>query len=134
MVFFADFEQHFVICQKVQIFVKKSQELHIIKCITISFKELFSEFNYLYYFLSYVVIEYYKREKSYCTQMRLKLQLLKDTETLQFKIQPCKCMVFTPVKNQLIRILSKYFCSTKRIKKRRTFKWLILPINLRKTN
>ena len=66
MMILADFDQPFFISQKVQIFVKKSWELHIIKCISIIFQELFSEFNYLYYFLSYVVIEYFKREKSYC--------------------------------------------------------------------
>ena len=64
--FFAVFDQHFFLCQEVQIFVKKSWELHIVKCISHTFQELFSEVNYLYYFLSYVVIEFYKREKTYC--------------------------------------------------------------------
>ena len=67
MAFFAVFDQHFFLCQLVQIFVKKSLELHIVKCISHTFQELFSEVHYLYYFLSYVVIEFYKCEKTYCT-------------------------------------------------------------------
>ena len=61
------FDQNFVLCQEVEIFVKKSRELHIVKCISHTFQELFSEANYLYYFLKYVVIEFYKREKTYCS-------------------------------------------------------------------
>ena len=62
----ADFDQHFFISQKVQTFFLNFCELHIIKCISNIFQELFSELDYLKNFLSYVVIEYYKREKSYC--------------------------------------------------------------------
>ena len=53
-------------CQRDEILVKKLWELHTIKCISIIFQKLFSEFNYLYYFFGYVVIKYFKREKSYC--------------------------------------------------------------------
>ena len=67
MIILADFDQYFVTRQKVLIFVKKSCELHIIKCISNIFQEFFSEFNYLKNFSSYVVIEYSKREKTYCT-------------------------------------------------------------------
>ena len=66
MAYFTVFDQHFYLCQEVQIFVKKSRELHIVKCISHTFQELFSEVNHLYYFLKYVVIEFYKREKTYC--------------------------------------------------------------------
>ena len=52
---------------KDQVLVKKSCELQIIKCIFHIFQEFFSEFNYLYNFLSYAVIQYSKREKTYCT-------------------------------------------------------------------
>ena len=45
---------------------KKFWELSIIKCIYHTFQELFTEINYLNYFKSYVVIEYYKRKKTYC--------------------------------------------------------------------
>ena len=55
--FFAVFHQHFFMCQEVQIFVKKSRELHIVNCISHTFKELFSKVNYLYYILKYIVIE-----------------------------------------------------------------------------
>lgn len=67
MASFADFDQHFLMCQKNQTFVKNFLELHIIKCILIFFQEIFSKFYYLFYFLSFmtdVVKEYYKREKS----------------------------------------------------------------------
>ena len=67
MAYFIVFDQHFYLCQEVQIFVKKSWELHIVKCISHSFQELFSEVNYLYYFLKHAVIEFYKREKTYCS-------------------------------------------------------------------
>ena len=43
-----------------QIFVKKSWYLHILKCIYFTFLRLFTEIDYLTYFLRYVVIEYYK--------------------------------------------------------------------------
>ena len=43
-------------CSKDHIFVKKSWEPHIIKCINTIFQELFSEFNYLYNFLIYAIM------------------------------------------------------------------------------
>ena len=47
---------YFRACSVDQIFVKKSWKSHIKKCINTIFQELFSEFNYLYYFLSYAVM------------------------------------------------------------------------------
>ena len=52
-------------CSKDQIFVKKSWHSHIIECIYHTFQEHFTKINYLNYFLSNIVIEFYKQEKTY---------------------------------------------------------------------
>ena len=57
---------YFRACSKDLIFVKKSGESHIIKCINAIFQELFSEFNYPYYFFIYVLMKCCKRDESYC--------------------------------------------------------------------
>ena len=49
MTILADFDQHFFISQKVQIFVKKFLHLHIIKFIYHTFQELITEINYFNY-------------------------------------------------------------------------------------
>ena len=65
------------------IIVKKSWESHIIKCINTIFQELFSEFNYLYYFLSYVLIKCYKRDESYCIMQCLYFGHVKPTTQIK---------------------------------------------------
>ena len=54
------------------LFVKNARELHIIKCIDIIVQEFFLEFDYLWNFCSYVVIEYYNREISYCISFQIR--------------------------------------------------------------
>ena len=64
---------YFRACSVDQIFVKKSWKSHIKKCINTIFQELFSEFNYLYYFLSYAVMYCCIRKKTYCNSKNRKL-------------------------------------------------------------
>ena len=52
--------------QENQIFLNRSFDRYVIKCIFIVFQELFSEFNYFNYFKNYVVMKCYKRKQSYC--------------------------------------------------------------------
>ena len=54
--------------QENQIFLNRSFDRYVIKCIFIVFQELFSEFNYFNYFKNYVVMKCYKRKQSYCIQ------------------------------------------------------------------
>ena len=75
MLFFPVFDRYFCLCHEVQIFVKKSWKLNIIKCIYHIFQELFTEINYLNYFKSYIVIECYKREKTYCKRPKKELNI-----------------------------------------------------------
>ena len=46
-------------------FSKKSVRIEPEKMSDIYLSEIFSEFDYLYYFLSYIVIRCYKRDESY---------------------------------------------------------------------
>ena len=47
--------------------ISKNCTMYMQKCQTFIFQRLFSEFDYLYYFQSYVVIKCCKRDETYCT-------------------------------------------------------------------
>ena len=49
-----------------QVFVEKSSDFNIIKCIFNIFHYLFSEHDYLYNFKSYIVMKCFKQKQSYC--------------------------------------------------------------------
>ena len=51
--------------KRIKFFLRKSYDFHIKKCIFSSFLELFSEYDYHYYFLNYVVLKCYKRKLPY---------------------------------------------------------------------
>ena len=56
-------------CKKGPFLSKNLEESFIRKCQTFIFQQLFSEFDYLYYFWSYFVMKCCKRDKSYCNSI-----------------------------------------------------------------